>query len=253
MSKLQKSAAIALLTLALSACSSNNSSQEESLKKQSPEALYSQSRTSMELGNYNKAVQLLEALDSRYPFGPHKTQVQLDLIYAYYKLKDPASGLANIDRFLRLNPTHDDIDYVQYMRGLVNMQSDEYSFHEMIGIDRADRDPEFAIMAFKDFERLIKRYPDSKYVADAEQRMKYLKERLAKYSLSVAQYYLKMNAWTAAANRAQLIVEHYPNTPQVEDALEIMLQAYQALGQETLAANTQAVLTLNYPDRKSVV
>ncbi|WP_428637263.1 tetratricopeptide repeat protein, partial [Shewanella sp.] len=76
-----KGAAVALLSLALTACSSKPEDDIE-LSKSSPEVLYSQARTSMELGNYSKAIRSLEALDSRYPFGPHKTQVQLDLIYA---------------------------------------------------------------------------------------------------------------------------------------------------------------------------
>lgn len=247
MSKLSKCTAIALFALILSACSSQ-SELESSLNKQSPEVLYKQARTSMELGNYSKAVQTLEILDSRYPFGPHKTQVQLDLIFAYYKLDDTASGLANIDRFIRLNPTSPDIDYVYYMRGLTNMQADNYLFHDMFGIDRTDRDPKFAEQAFKDFNRLIKAYPNSKYAADARKRMQWLKDRLARYDLDVAEYYLKMNAWTAAAARAQSILETYPRTPATEKALEVMVKAYGELGQQTLKRHAETVLKSNFPN-----
>ncbi|MCE9680582.1 outer membrane protein assembly factor BamD [Shewanella sp. AS1] len=242
-----KGAAVALLTLTLSACSS---SPEDDIKlsKTSPDVLYTQARTSMELGNFSKAVRSLEALDSRYPFGPHKTQVQLDLIYAYYKLDDAASGIANIDRFIRLNPTHKDIDYVYYMRGLMNMQSDNYMFHEMLGIDRTDRDPKAAQDAFKDFSRLIKSYPNSKYAADAQKRMQFLKNRLAKYDITVAEYYIKMNAWSAAAVRAQSVMESYPDTPETEKALEIMATAYEELGQQKLKEHVIMVMQANFPD-----
>lgn len=246
-----KGAAVALLSLALAACSSTPEDDIE-LTKSSPEVLYSQARTSMELGNYSKAVRSLEALDSRYPFGPHKTQVQLDLIYAYYKLDDPASGIANIDRFIRLNPTHKDIDYVYYMRGLVNMQSDNYMFHDMLNIDRTDRDPKAAQDAFKDFDRLIKSYPNSKYAADAQKRMQFLKNRLAKYSITVAEYYIKMNAWSAAAVRAQTVMESYPGTPYTERALEIMATAYEELGQEQLKEHVLLVMQSNFPDNQLV-
>ncbi|WP_110457493.1 outer membrane protein assembly factor BamD [Shewanella algidipiscicola] len=246
-----KGAAVALLSLALAACSSSPEDDIE-LTKSSPEVLYSQARTSMELGNYSKAVRSLEALDSRYPFGPHKTQVQLDLIYAYYKLDDPASGIANIDRFIRLNPTHKDIDYVYYMRGLVNMQSDNYMFHDMLNIDRTDRDPKAAQDAFKDFDRLIKSYPNSKYAADAQKRMQFLKNRLAKYSVAVAEYYIKMNAWSAAAVRAQTVMESYPGTPHTERALEIMATAYEELGQEQLKEHVLLVMQSNFPDNQLV-
>ncbi|MCG9697754.1 outer membrane protein assembly factor BamD [Shewanella sp. Isolate11] len=241
-----KGAAVALLSLALSACSS--SPEDDTLAKTSPEVLYTQARTSMELGNYSKAVRSLEALDSRYPFGAHKTQVQLDLIYAYYKLDDSASGIANIDRFIRLNPTHKDIDYVYYMRGLVNMQSDNYMFHDVLGIDRTDRDPKAAQDAFNDFARLVKSYPNSKYAADAQKRMQYLKNRLAKYSITVAEYYIKMNAWSAAAVRAQSVMESYPDTPSTEKALEIMATAYEELGQQKLKDHVLLVMKANFPD-----
>lgn len=247
MHNIAKGAAIAFFSLAIVACSSKP---EDDLisSKLSPDVLYSQARTSMELGNYTKAVRSLEALDSRFPFGPHKTQVQLDLIYAYYKLDDTPSAVANIDRFIRLNPTHPDIDYVYYMRGLVNMQADNYLFHDMLNIDRSDRDPQFALDAFKDFERLLKTYPNSKYAADAQKRMQYLKNRLALYSVKVAEYYLKMNAWSAAAIRAQSVMETYPGTPSIERALEIMATAYGELGQEQLKQHVLTVMRANYPE-----
>ncbi|NMH66404.1 outer membrane protein assembly factor BamD [Shewanella salipaludis] len=249
MYKFSKGVTLVLLSLALSACSSSPDD-EDIVSQKSPEILYSQARTSMELGNYSKAVRTLEALDSRFPFGPHKTQVQLDLIYAYYKMDDAASGLASIDRFIRLNPTHPDIDYVYYMRGLVNMQADNYLFHDMLNIDRTDRDPKNAQDAFKDFDKLIKSYPDSKYAADAQKRMQGLKNRLAKYSITVAEYYIKMTAWSAAAVRAQSVLETYPGTPSTERALEIMVQAYDALGQEQLKQHALMVMQANYPNNQ---
>ncbi|QIR15517.1 outer membrane protein assembly factor BamD [Shewanella aestuarii] len=251
MYKLAKGAALVLLSVAITACSSSPE-EDPIVTKASPEILYSQARTSMELGNYSKAVQSLEALDSRYPFGPHKTQVQLDLIFAYYKMDDVASGLANIDRFLRLNPTHPNIDYVYYMRGLTNMQADNYLFHEMMNIDRTDRDPKNAEDAFRDFDRLIKSYPNSKYAPDAQQRMLYLKNRLARYSINVAKYYIKMNAWSAAAVRAQSVMEKFPGTPETEHALEIMATAYDELGQEQLKQNVLTVMKANFPNNELV-
>jgi len=167
-------------------------------------------------------------------------------------MDDAASGLANIDRFLRLNPTHPNIDYVYYMRGLTNMQADNYLFHDLMNIDRTDRDPKYAQDAFKDFDRLIKSYPDSKYSADAQQRMQFLKNRLAKYSIQVAEYYIKMNAWSAAAVRAQSVMEKFPGTPSTERALEIMAQAYEELGQEKLQQNVKTVMKANFPNNELV-
>ena len=250
MYKFAQGAAVALLSLTITACSS--SPDDDSINKASPEILYSQAKTSMELGNYSKAVRTLEALDSRFPFGPHKTQVQLNLIFAHYKMDDAASALANIDRFIRLNPTHPNIDYVHYMRGLTNMQSDNYLFHDMMNIDRSDRDPKNAQDAFKDFDTLLKTYPNSKYAADAQKRMQFLKNRLAAYSIQVAEYYIKMNAWSAAAVRAQLVMEKFPGTPSTERALEIMTVAYGELGQDTLQQNVKSVMRTNFPNNSTL-
>ncbi|GLP97134.1 outer membrane protein assembly factor BamD [Paraferrimonas sedimenticola] len=244
-SKLVKATAISLFALIISGCASSDSD-EVQLSKQSATALYKQARTSMELGNFTKAVQTLSALDSRYPFGAHKTQVQLDLIYSYYKLDDSANALANIDRFLRLNPTHPDTDYVQFMRGLVNMQQDSYLFHDMFNIDRTDRDPTYAREAFADFEKLLISYPNSRYVKDARQRMLELRNRLARYSIQVAEYYMKMDAFSAAVNRAQLVVETYPGSDSTKRALEIMIEGYGELGQQTLQQHAQEVYSLNF-------
>lgn len=250
MHKFVKGAAVAFFSLAIVACSSKPDEEELLAGKQSPEELYSQARNSMELGNFSKAVKTLEALDSKYPFGPYKTQVQLDLIYAYYKQADTANAIANIDRFLKLNPTHPDADYVTYMRGLVNMQADSYMLHELLHIDRSDRDPQNAKDAFKDFAKLLKAYPDSKYAADARQRMQYLKNRLASYSIKVAEYYVKMDAWSAAAVRAQTVLESYSDTPYVERALAIMAEAYGKLGQNELKQHVLMVMKANYPDNE---
>ena len=132
------------------------------------------------------------------------------------------------------------------------MQSDRYLFHDMLNIDRSDRDPKAAQDAFNDFDRLIKSYPNSKYATDAQKRMQHLKNRLALYSIKVAEYYIKMNAWSAAAIRAQSVLETYPGTPSTEKALEIMSTAYGELGQEKLKDHVLMVMKANYPNNKLV-
>jgi outer membrane protein assembly factor BamD len=212
-----------------------------------PEKMYQQAQHALDLGNILKATTLLEAMESRYPFGPQATQVQLDLISAYYRQANYEQALASIDRFMRLNPTHADIDYVLYMRGLSNMQSDQNMFHEMLDIDRSDRDPQYSIQAFKDFKQLITAMPNSHYAADARQRMVALKNRLARHQLTVAKYYLEREIYVAAINRAKQILSSFNNTQYTQGALKVMIASYQALNQHELAERTKQVLSLNYP------
>jgi len=217
-----------------------------------PVALYQDAQKALDSASYEKAAEVLEALDSRYPFGPHSDQVQVDLIYAYYKSDETALALAGIDRFMRLNPTHPDLDYLYYLRGLTQMGVDDSYFQELFGIDRSDRDPSHALQAFKDFKRLIKLYPNSQYARDAQQRMVSIKDRLARYEISIANWYIKREAYIAAINRSKLVLNNYSDTSSVEDALGIMIEAYEELGLVEPKENALAVLKLNYPNSRTV-
>ena len=191
---------------------------------------------------------MLSALDSRYPFGPISRQVQLDLIYAYYKSGQSAQSLAHIDRFIRLNPNHPDLDYVYYIRGLVNMSADENLFQEMFGIDRADKDVSFTRDAFNDFKTLLTTFPDSKYGSDARQRMIFLLNKLARHETIVARYYIRRGAYLAAANRGKYVIEYYPESTSIKESLQIMITAYDRLGLDELKNDALRTLRMNFPE-----
>ncbi|RUO39253.1 outer membrane protein assembly factor BamD [Pseudidiomarina aestuarii] len=212
---------------------------------------YERAKNNIASGNYSTAAQTLTALSTRYPFGPLSHQIQMDQIYVYYKLADIDKALAAIDRFSRLNPNHPDIDYVMYMRGLVNQRADYNAIQELAGVDRSDRDPSKAREAFDDFADLIRRYPDSKYVGDARQRMVAIKSRLARYELAVADYYVKREAYLAAANRARYVLENYSDTPEAERALEVMADSYGRLNLNELRDDAIATLRENFPNNNS--
>ncbi|WED27170.1 outer membrane protein assembly factor BamD [Vibrio sp. DW001] len=207
--------------------------------------LYTDAQSSLRSGNWLTAVEKLEALDSRYPFGPYSEQVQLDLIYAYYKNGDLPLALATIERFSRLNPTHTKMDWVLYMRGLSHMAQDQNYMHNIFNIDRSDRDPEPVKSAFADFKRLLQRYPNSAFAADAQKRMYALKNRLANYDLASADFYLRREAWIAAINRSQELQKTYPDTEAARKSLEIQLEAYQQLGLTEAVARTKELMKLN--------
>lgn len=246
-------AAISLvIALSLGACSSVEEDQREMIQNQGEIALYKQAKKSMEVGNFSAAAELLSNIDSKFPFGPLSHQVQLDLIYAYYKSGNVEQTLATIDRFIRLNPNHADVEYAIYMRGVTNMEQDSNLFQEILGVDRSDRDPSKSKEAFEDFRRLIEKHPDSKYAADAKQRMLHIKNRLAKYEIEVARFYMRREAWVAAANRGRYVLEYFPDTKQVQPALEIMVSSYNELGLDELKNNAIKTLRLNYPESEFI-
>ncbi|RUO75476.1 outer membrane protein assembly factor BamD [Idiomarina seosinensis] len=242
----------ALLSFALAGCSSNSDSPQDNLQYSQIELMYQEAQEQLEIGNFSLAQERLNTLNTRYPFGPFAHQVQLDLIYVHYKLDNTDEALAAIDRFISLNPNHKDVDYALYMRGLVNQRAEHNTIQELAGVDRSDRDSSMAKEAFKDFAELLRKFPDSKYAADAKKRMVALKSRLAQKELAIAQYYMDRQAYLAAANRGRYVVENFAGMPEVENALAIMAESYDQLDLNELRDDALAVLRANYPNNSLV-
>ncbi|BBI92965.1 putative outer membrane protein assembly lipoprotein [Serratia symbiotica str. Tucson] len=239
MTRMKYLVAVATLSLVLAGCSTS----KDAVPDNPPSEIYATAQQKMQDGNFKGAITQLEALDNRYPFGPYSQQVQLYLIYAYYKSADLPLAQASIDRFIRLNPTHPNIDYVMYMRGLADMALDDSTLQGFFGIDRSDRDPLHARAAFRDFSQ--ERSPNSQYVTDANKRLVYLKDRLAKYELSVVEYYTKRGAYVAAINRVEQMLREYPDTKATRDALPLMERAYKRLQLNSEAEKVAKVIAAN--------
>ena len=216
----------------------------------SAQKLYAEAKDNLNSGNYERAVKLFETLESRYPFGRYAQQAQLEVAYAYYKDNEPISAIAACDRFIKLHPNHPNVDYAYYLKGLANFNDDLGLLGNLVNQDMSERDPRAARDAFLSFKELVTRFPDSKYAADSTARMKYLVNALAGNEIHVAKYYLKREAWVAAANRAKEVLKTYPEAPALEEALAIMVMAYDKLKLTDLRDDAQRVLTLNFPDSK---
>ncbi len=211
----------------------------------SAEKLYRDARSEMEKENYLTAIEKYETLESRYPFGKYATQAQLDVGYAYYKYDEPDAAIAAIDRFIKLNPRNQAVDYAYYLKGLVNFGRGGSILDILHDRDKADYDNSILLTSYNDFQLLLRRFPQSKYAADSRQRLIFLRDKLASAELKIARYYASRDAWVAASNRAISIIQNYPGTSSVKPALEIQLAAYQHLGLDNLVADTQRIIDLN--------
>lgn len=231
------------LVVLLSACASTK--KEEVLPE---EAYYENAREAMNSGNFNEAEENLDALETYYPFGRYAEQAQLDLIYARYQNLDLEGARAAADRFLRLNPQSDHADYALYMRGLASYNLDIGLAARYFPIDVAARDPGEQLQSFRDFSELLNRYPNSQYAADARQRMIAIRNRMAELEIHAARYYIKRQAYVAANNRGRYVVENYPSSPSVEEALIIMAETYQFLDLKKATRDTIALLRTNFPN-----
>jgi outer membrane protein assembly factor BamD len=212
------------------------------------EEMYREANQSMRAGNYERAVRYYRRLVARFPIGRYTEQAELELGYAQFKNRAYEEALSQVNRFIRQYPTHRHIDYAYYLRGLINFERESGLLERWIKPDATRRDQGFARQSFQDFGELLQRYPDSRYAADARQRMIHLRNDLAQAELNVASYYFRRGAYVAAQSRARTIIEIYQETPQAAEALAIMAESYARLGLDQLAADTRAVLELNYPD-----
>lgn len=221
---------------------------EDATASWSAERLYSEAKGQLDAGNYTTAVEYYEKLESRFPFGVYGQQALLDLAYAYYKTDETDLAISSAERFIKLYPQNDHVDYAYYLKGLANFNRGKGFIERFLPVDSSQRDPSSALVAFNDFSELLRLFPDSLYAEDAEKRMIYLRNLLADHEMEVARYYMRRGAFLAAANRARYVVEKYPRTPSIPDALALMAKAYKVMEMEKLSADALRVLERNYPD-----
>lgn len=205
----------------------------------SEEQIYSAAENNMKKENFAQAIKDYEALEARYPYGQHSHEAQLGLMSAYHKRHEFALALSSADRFIRMNPRHPKVEYVYYLKGLVNFDQNMTMMYRHLPLDRSARDSSASQAGFDAFKDLIERFPNSEYVGDARQRMVYLRDQLAQHELQVVNYYLKRGAYLSAANRANYIVKNFPETSTIPKALESMSVAYRKLGMDQLALDAE--------------
>lgn len=242
-------AALGLVVLLLTACSGFDNKADETLGW-SANKLYGEAKDAMKSREWPKAIKYLEKLESRYPYGRFAQQAQLEIAYCYYKDNERASAIAAADRFIKLHPNHENVDYAYYIKGLVNFNEDTGLFSRFAQQDMTERDPKGAREAFASFKALVERFPNSKYAPDSAARMRYLVNSLASNEVHVARYYMRRGAYVAAANRAQYAIQNYPQAPAIEEAVFVMVKAYDALGMDDLRDASDRVMRSNFPESK---
>ena len=210
------------------------------------EDAYIDAQEAVNNGNYRKAISIFEALQARFPFSEFSTQIQLELAYAYYKDGKEEQAIEASETFLRENPTHARVDYALYIQGLAYFERGQSMLMRWFRKDVNVRPPRDGQRAFSLLSRLVDRYPASEYAEDAQQRLIYLKNRLAAYENVVAKFYLERDAFVAALNRAKEALETYHGADSGAESLQIMIAAYEGLGMNELADDTRRVLQENF-------
>ena len=230
-------------------CSSNPKKEVVDTGPQSSEQVYyDKAQKSLDRGQYGDAAKSLEALETYFPTGQYTQQSQLDLLYTKFKQKDYEGTVALADRFIRLNPQHPNVDYAYYVRGVANMEQNYDGLIRYTSLQQSHRDVSYLKLAYQNFVDFIRRHPSSQYAVDAAQRMKFIGQELAESEMNAARFNLKRKAWLGAIERSPWVVEHFPQTPQVPEALATMAYGYQKLGDNATAQQYIDVLKLNHPN-----
>ena len=244
---------IALGCVLIAGCSSTpEDKDQDETSEWTAEHFYKEAKRALDGGDYETSVKYFEKLETRFPFGRYAQQAQLETAYAYYKSREVDSSVAAADRFIKLHPTHPSVDYAYYLKGLATFQEGPSDVEKLSGKNPTHMDPGMAKRSYDFFSELLKKFPDSKYIADARQRMVFLRNLLAQHEYDSAQYYLRHGVFVAAANRAKFVVEHYPRTATVEDALALMARAYHELKMDDLALDSLRILELNFPKNQQL-
>jgi outer membrane protein assembly factor BamD len=216
----------------------------------SAQRLYGEAKDAMSNKDWTRAIKYLEKLEARYPYGRFAQQAQLEIAYAHWKDNERASAVAAVDRFIKMYPNHASVDYAWYLKGLINF-NDQYGFMTWLtSPDMSDRDPKSTRESFAAFKEVVTRFPESKYAPDATARMRYLINALAAHEVHVARYYMKRGAYLAAANRAQFAIRHYAQAPATEEAVFVLVLAYDRLGMNELRDAADRVMRNNFPDSR---
>jgi outer membrane protein assembly factor BamD len=216
----------------------------------SAQRLYGEAKDAMGSKDWPRAIRYLEKLEARYPYGRYAQQAQLEIAYAHWKDNERALAIAAVERFIKMYPNHEHVDYAWYLKGLINF-NDQYGFMSHVTTpDMTDRDPKSTRESFAAFKELVTRFPQSRYASDATLRMRYLVNALASHEVHVARYYMKRGAYLAAANRAQYAIKHYAQAPAIEEAVFVLVLAYDRLGMNDLRDAADRVMRANFPDSR---
>lgn len=214
--------------------------------------IYREAHDAMLDGNYTRAAKLFDALEGRFPYGRYAQQAILEGAYSNYRANDTDAAIAACDRFIRTYPSHPNVDYALYLKGVIRFREDQGLLGYVYELDLSERDPKAMKESFGAFKELVTRFPDSRYADDSRARLKYLSNALAMYEVHVARYYLGRGAYLAAANRAQASLLLYPQNPANEEALDVLVTAYDKLNLPLLRDDSRRVLAQTFPNSKYV-
>jgi len=232
----------AIATPLLSACASGASGGKADARyiARDVSTLYRAAQDRLDRGNYALAAALFDEVERQHPYSPWARRAQLMSSFSYYMEREYTPAIESAQRFLSIHPGNKDAPYAYYLIGL--------SYYEQIS--DVTRDQKITLQARQALGEVIRRYPDSRYAADARLKLDLVNDHLAGKEMEIGRYYQRASSWLAASLRFREVVDEFQTTSHAPEALFRLTECYLALGIPSEAKKSAAVLGANYPGSK---
>ncbi|MEE4350867.1 MAG: outer membrane protein assembly factor BamD [Pacificimonas sp.] len=235
-------AAAATSALILGACASTpeNDVIDRSYVAQDVATLYTVGKDFLDRGSYRLAAGVFDEVERQHPYSVWARRAQLMSAFSYYAAGQYQEAIGAAQRFLSLHPGNKDADYAYYLTAV--------SYYEQI--EDVERDQQITQQAVGALTELIRRYPESRYAADARLKLDLAYDHLAGKEMTIGRFYLERREYIAAVKRFENVISEFDTTSHVPEAMHRMVEAYLLLGIPEEARRTAAVLGYNYPGSK---
>lgn len=231
---------VSLLLTAGCARNRNKPKADQAYVARDVETLYTIARDTLDKGDYRLAAAMFDEVERQHPYSVWARRAQLMSAFSYYASRQYNEAIQTGQRFLSLHPGNRDAPYAYYIIAL--------SYYEQIA-DVA-RDQKITQQALSAMQELVRRYPDSRYAADARLKIDLVNDHLAGKELDIGRFYARNRQWIAASVRYRNVIDEYQTTSHVPEALYRLVEASLALGLPEEALRNAAVLSANYPGSK---
>ena len=224
-------------TVSLAGCARNRAKSDTAYVARDVSSLYSAAKRTMDNGDYERAAKIFDEVERQHPYSVWARRAQIMSAFNYYLAQKYTDSISSAQRFLTIHPGNAEAPYAHY---LVSM-----SYYQQIA--DVTRDQAITQQAADSFGELIRRYPDSRYAADARLKLDLINDHLAGKEMEVGRFYQRSGNWLAASLRFREVVDKYQTTSHTPEALERLVESYLALGTPAEAYKAAAVLGKNYP------
>jgi outer membrane protein assembly factor BamD len=225
------------IILPAAGCARNRASTDTSYVATDVNTLYGVAKQYLDDGRYEEAAKLFDEVERQHPYSVWARRAQLMSAFSYYTAKKYPEAISSSQRFLTIHPGNKDAPYANYLIAM--------SYYNQIA--DVSRDQRTTQQASDSFNELIRRYPESRYAADARLKLDLINDHLAGKEMEVGRFYQRQGNWLASVTRFRSVVDKYQTTSHTPEALMRLTESYLALGVPAEAQKTAAVLGRNYP------